>query len=395
MPPGEQTMKILLTSIIDLKKSQHNRPHQLIEHLSRKHEMTVVSINDVWKGIQDDLGSYSREFEDMFARIRYVYLTDRNISPVIQEVFFQRAIRKLVREDSYDLHLNYNTLVSGSAAAKRIPTVYDLADDLIAMIRASPQIPSLLRPLGKAWGNAVIHRNINDSRQVVITTDYLQKPYNIPAGKVNVIPNGVNTERFRDYGTSAMKEYGLDGFVLGYVGVLREWIEFRHVFSALKELKNDIKLVIIGKEGRYRENVDLARSYGLEDRVKFMGMVHYSKVPRLVSAMDVCLIPFARCPISDNSVPLKLFEYMACEKPVISTRLRGIEKIAGDRIMYADTRDEYKKAIMKLYEDEGLRRQMGAAGRKFVKEKYDWGTLMPAYEKILTRTLDMRLQGES
>ena len=47
-------MKILMTSIVDMKKSQHNRPHQLVKHLSKK-EITVLSINDWWKGGQEDM----------------------------------------------------------------------------------------------------------------------------------------------------------------------------------------------------------------------------------------------------------------------------------------------------------------------------------------------------
>jgi len=43
-------MKILMTSIVDLKKSQHNRPHQFVKYLSKKHDVTVLSINDWWKG---------------------------------------------------------------------------------------------------------------------------------------------------------------------------------------------------------------------------------------------------------------------------------------------------------------------------------------------------------
>jgi hypothetical protein len=39
-------MKILMTSIVDLKKSQHNIPHQLVKFLSKKHEITVLSINE-------------------------------------------------------------------------------------------------------------------------------------------------------------------------------------------------------------------------------------------------------------------------------------------------------------------------------------------------------------
>ncbi|MBU3966838.1 MAG: hypothetical protein KKG76_05620 [Euryarchaeota archaeon] len=47
-------MKIIMTSIVDMKKSQHNRPHLLVKHLSKKQNITVLSINDWWKGGQEE-----------------------------------------------------------------------------------------------------------------------------------------------------------------------------------------------------------------------------------------------------------------------------------------------------------------------------------------------------
>ena len=42
----------------DMKKSQHNRPHQLVKYLSKKHNITVLSINDWWKEGQEEIGGY-------------------------------------------------------------------------------------------------------------------------------------------------------------------------------------------------------------------------------------------------------------------------------------------------------------------------------------------------
>ena len=92
-------MKILITSIVDLKKSQHNRPHQFVRYLSKTHEVTVLSINDWWKGGQDNLESYSSEFSDIFTRIDYYYLTEKKVSPILQELLFQKKIRELLKED--------------------------------------------------------------------------------------------------------------------------------------------------------------------------------------------------------------------------------------------------------------------------------------------------------
>jgi glycosyltransferase involved in cell wall biosynthesis len=374
-------MKILVSSIVDLKKSQHNRPHQFVRYLSKKHEVTVLSINDWWKGGQDDLDSYSSEFSDVFKRVEYYYLTDKKVSPIMQELFFRKKVKEILKED-FDVHLNYNTLISGYIAAKKLKTVYDIADDLGAMIKESPQIPRLLRPFGGALGNLMIRKNIEKAEKVTVTTDMLKRTYNIPNDKCEVIPNGVDTNLFRNYG-DRKEELGLDGFVIGYVGVLREWIDLEPVFRALKDLDEEINMVVVGKEGQFKENVDLAKRYGVSDRVTFTGMVPYSQVPKYISAMDGCLIPFKANAISGSALPLKLFEYMACGKPVISSKISGIKRVAEDKVMYASNEEEYKEKIGELYKDEALRQEMGKIGREFVERDYRWEKIVKKMECLL------------
>jgi len=192
-------MKILVSSIVDLKKSQHNRPHRFVEHLSRNHEVTVLSINDWWKGKQGDLESYNKSYENVLSQIDYEYITNRKISPIAQELLSFVKAKKLIKK-GFDAHLNYNTLISRYKPSRSIPTVYDLADDLSAMIRASPQIPSMLRPFGGALGDHMIKRSIKAAKKITVTTEHLQKTYGIPSEKLEVVPNGVDTKAFTNQG---------------------------------------------------------------------------------------------------------------------------------------------------------------------------------------------------
>lgn len=375
-------MKILITSIVDLQSSQHNRPHQFVKYLSKKHDVTVLSINDWWKAGQGDLRSYNNDFEEIFKKVNIIHLTEKKVSPILQELLSSKKVKEIAQE-GFDVHLNYSTLSSGYTAAKKISTVYDIADDLGAMIRSSPQIPRLLRPFGGAFGDFLIKRNINISKAITVTTDTLIDSCSIPKNKSKVISNGVDTELFRDYGNAKREELNLDGFIVGYVGVLREWVDLEPVFTALKGLNSDIKMLVVGKEGRFKENIDLAERCGVADRVKFTGMVPYSQVPEYISAMDACLIPFRRGAISENALPLKLFEYMACNKPVISTELPGVKKAAGDNVLYANNTEDYKNRILELYKKEQLRHEMSRSGRRLVELSYDWAKIVEVLEKTL------------
>ena len=202
---GDGKVKILMTSIVDLKKSQQNflgknlvkhpalrldnRPHQFVKYLSKNHEVSVLSINDWWKGGQDNLEGYSSDFDDVFERIEILHLTEKKVSPILQELFSAKKVKEVLKGD-FDIHLNYSTLISGYFASRRIKTVYDLADDMGAMIKASPQIPGLLRPFGGVLGDLMVGENIRRSERVTVTTDALMRSCNIPDNKCEVIPNG-------------------------------------------------------------------------------------------------------------------------------------------------------------------------------------------------------------
>jgi len=390
-------MKILISSLIDLQKSSHNsRLHQFIKNLSGKHEISVVSINDYWKEKWDPK---SKEFQDDFKHlldnINYIYLTDKKISPILQEmtsVIEPSSIKALLRED-YDIHFSYNCLFCGYAITKRlnlkgINTIYDLADDLPGMARTSPQIPGPIKPLGGLVSKMVLKKNIALAKKVTCTTESLSRYYEIPCDKSMLLPNGVDTELFKNHISGNIKnELHIDNdyFIIGHVGVLREWLDFDALFKAFKILSVSfkMKLLIVGGGIGYEDTVRLAYKYDIIRNVIFTGTVPYSQVPRYISCMDVCIIPFKLDEVSQNSLPLKLFEYMACEKPVISTNVKGIKENFGDMVLYASNCDDYVERMRELHADENIKKALGTAGRKRVIDDFDWSKVTLKLEKLI------------
>ena len=310
----------------------------------------------------------------------------------MQELFSYNAIRNLSNIDDFDVHFNYNSLITGYFVSKKMNfNIYDIADDLPEMIRTSPQIPFFLKTLGAILGSKMLQSNVSSSKKITYITDSLKEDYNLPTLKAEHIPNGVDTELFRNYLSESLKS-SLDmddSFIVGYVGVLREWVDMQPVFKAMEQLRSqlNIKLLIVGEEGYFEENKKLVEEYGLSDNVIFTGTIPYVEVPKYVSCMDACLIPFKNDAVSKNSLPLKLFEYMACEKPVISTKLPGVLDAVGDGVLYASDSGEFAKNILHLYNNKELREKLGFEGRKFVETNYDWSVICDKLEKVLEESL--------
>ena len=92
-----------------------------------------------------------------------------------------------------------------------------------------------------------------------------------------------------------------------------------------------------------------ARVLGIEDKVIFVGTVPYVEVPRYISIFDAGLIPFKKNEITENAVPLKLFEYLYMGKPVISTKLRGIvENLKFNNVYFYNAVTDFKTILKKL-----------------------------------------------
>jgi glycosyltransferase involved in cell wall biosynthesis len=86
-----------------------------------------------------------------------------------------------------------------------------------------------------------------------------------------------------------------------------------------------------------------------------------------------------------GGVRLKLLEALALEAPVVSTTM-GAEGVAGlcggEHCLLADDAEQYAGAVLRLLADRALGRRLGAAGRLFVREHYDWTVIVPRLDAL-------------
>lgn len=399
-----------MTSIIDLRKTTHSRTHEIVNYLAKRHDVTALCLNAWWMTRPD--GSllygddyYKQYFTDLKEKVKVIHFAKSGVRPFLQEISFARRagdVLDTIGAHEMDVHLNCGTHISGYAVGRKmkqwgIPTVFDVYDDLPERARMSPQVPGPLKYLGWLVALWAYRKNMGLADRVTVITEALRGAYGWGKNKSQIVPNGVDAELFAPQrGASLRERLGVsDDFVIGYVGLLREWVELEPPLKALAHLKLEFanaKLLIVGEEGALQEVKDLAVKYAVTDRVVFAGTVPYTQVPEYISAMDVCLIPIANSADCQHAFPLKLLEYMACEKPVISTPVAGVKEVVADRVLYASNSEELAERIRKLYRDEDLRRRLGTAGRRFVAQKYTWKLACRLLEDTLVETAGHRSQ---
>jgi glycosyltransferase involved in cell wall biosynthesis len=137
-----------------------------------------------------------------------------------------------------------------------------------------------------------------------------------------------------------------------------------------------LKIIIVGNGRILSEMRHLAASLQLDSIVLFEGFKPQNEVGSYISVSDVCVIPHRKSPQTDNSSPNKLFQYLYFKKPVVSSDCNSIEKIILNEncgMIYRDNSPEELAAKMTfLYENPGVRIEMGYSGYNAVMDKYNW-----------------------
>jgi glycosyltransferase involved in cell wall biosynthesis len=139
----------------------------------------------------------------------------------------------------------------------------------------------------------------------------------VDADRVFMVPNGVPSEWVDASFEAVSREslgVGPDRPIAGFLGSLYEWIDLDLLAGAARALP-EVEFILVGPT---RRSVRLDTLEGIPN-LRRLGPVPFSEVPRLIKAFDVCLIPFRRDVIAECANPLKVYEYCALGKPVVST----------------------------------------------------------------------------
>jgi colanic acid biosynthesis glycosyl transferase WcaI len=264
---------------------------------------------------------------------------------------------------------------------KRVPFVFEVRDlwpESLAAVGAGGEGSLLHRTLGAIAGFLYKHAD----RIVVVTPafkEHLIRYWRVPAERVSVVENGVETDLFRPDAAAAAEvrnRFNLDHrFLICYAGTMGMAHGMETLIAAAEELQTtlpDAMFLLIGEGAEKQSIIQLAEARHLTN-VRFLDQQPRECIPAFISAADLCLVMLKRTDLFKTVIPTKLLEYMACARPVVvavdgQSRQIVEEARAG---MFATPEDSValEKVICLLARDPARRNQLGTNGRQYIVEK--------------------------
>jgi glycosyltransferase involved in cell wall biosynthesis len=152
---------------------------------------------------------------------------------------------------------------------------------------------------------------------------------------LHVAPDGVDLQRFQNplSKTQARTALGLSEGApwIVHAGHLYEGRGGEELVRALTQIPAARLLFAGGKSADVERVRAVAAAQGLADRVRFEGMVPNGRIPLYLWAADVLVMPYtSRTPIMGSISPMKMFEYMAAQRPIVSTDFPTLREVLRD-----------------------------------------------------------------
>ncbi len=132
----------------------------------------------------------------------------------------------------------------------------------------------------------------------------------------------------------------ISGPIVGYFGVIDERINLDLIKEAAERLP-EFSFVMIGPLAKIDDS-DLPRL----PNIHYLGMKSYDELPAYLKAFDIAMMPFALNDATKYISPTKTLEYMAAGKPIISTRIKDVERDYNHCVDIIDNADEFCAAII-------------------------------------------------
>lgn len=395
-------MNILFIHEIDWVKKVIYEPHHFSELMSiQGHNVFAIDCPEPQPNISEGfstkiLKKYHRVYDNAsITLIRPPSLLVKGFNRLTNFFTCKKIIEKTVKENNIDLIYLYGIATNGiqsvSIAKKYgVPVVFRELDVSHKFVK----IP-LLQTFTKFLEKSVL----SNCTKVYSCTPGLQRySYTMGVDKSNseFFPLGIRTEIFkqneRDDKLAKSLNLKPSDFVLVFVGTLYSFSGLPYLIEQFPNIASKIpnlKLIIVGGGPDYTKIKNLIARLNLSKSIHVTNFIDQKFIPSYISLANLCLNSFEKNKITNQIIPIKVLEYLACGKPVLSTPLDGTLELMPPNdygVVYSDL-DNFSKSIVELYTNNDKLSSLGKSGYDFVHDNHDWKSLT---KKLISKFENLR-----
>ena len=329
---------------------------------------------------------------------------------------------------AYERMLNYSSFCASAAIAgsflDRPDVVIATSPQLlvglsgwwVARVKGAPFVlevrdlwPESLAAVGMGNADSALHRMLGkiagflyrQAEHIVVVTpafrEHLVRYWQVPAAKISVVQNGVETGSFspRNRDPELRKQLNAeDRFVVSFIGTLGLAHGLETVIAAAERLERiapEIMLMLLG-EGADRERITaLAEAKNLKN-VCFVPQQPRERIPAYISASDACLVVLRKSEVFETVIPTKMLEFMSCGRPVIlgvgGQAKQILEQSQGGICVEPGNPAELCDAIVRLRQNPQLCESLGRNGREYIVQNLSRERTAAEYLETLRSLID-------
>jgi colanic acid biosynthesis glycosyl transferase WcaI len=308
---------------------------------------------------------------------RMIFYLSFMINATLAGLFISRRHYDLIYASSPPLFVGAAALVL--SIFKRTRLVFEVRD---LWPESAVALGEISNPRYIEWATRLEESCYRHASHIIVVTQGVfnrLETRGLSKSKLKVIPNGADTDEFnyRDYGGNQVRtRLGLDNkFISVYAGIFGLAQGLETIIECAKLLQEDHRFhfLLVGEGPKKSEITTLATRYQLSN-LTILPEQPRAAIPDLLSAADVALVPLRKVDLFTITIPSKLFDAWACERPVVMSidgeaRLL-LERAHGGMYVTPESPEEMAQALIQLFVSPEERIRMGKNGRDFTQHNY-------------------------
>lgn len=375
-------MNILIIHEVDWIKKVTYEIHHLSELFSLKgHNVYAIDIPDPGKSLNKetkDVNNYHRIYEKSSVKLlRTPVIPIKGLNRLSAYFTSHRFIKKTLQDYNIDIVLLYSIVTNAKATIKackesNIPIIhrtFDVVHDLID----EKYLKNIVLKFEKSA--------YPEFDEVIANTPFMKKwSEDMKSKHVIVIPQGVDPNIMKplpkDLELQKNLQISNQDRVVMYLGSIHSISGLPVILNSIPKIIQKIphfKLLVVGG-GAHLENLkEISKKLGIQDKVVFTGYVPYLHIPRYCSLAELCINPFEITDMTKKLSPVKIFDLLACGKPILATPLEGLlyDFPEESKILIYTNLEQFESQIISLLNSESLE-NFGKKGREYVEANYTW-----------------------